>query len=133
MLHTLPFWISLVGIMPYLLTPFSHKIRVANLFIEKMDAVKQVNFTWMMSHKVNLQLRNLLQIGYAIACLWMIAKFQRRRKQNTIGSTLHGKLIEKWLVAVSVFVLLTGLCYFVGAFLYFRYHSLARNITARYY
>ena len=41
-------------------------------------------------------------------------------------------MIYKWLIAVSVFVLLTGIYYFTGAFLFFRNPSLASRIVSQY-
>jgi AraC-like DNA-binding protein len=41
-------------------------------------------------------------------------------------------MIYKWLVSVSIFVLMTGLYYFIGAFLYFRKPSLGRDIVSSY-
>ena len=81
-LHTLPFWISLVGILPYLVTPFSYKLDVANLFIQNLQDVRNIRFNWLMSHKLSLMTRYALQVAYAFFCLWMLAGFQRRRKQR---------------------------------------------------
>ena len=132
LLHTLPFWLNLVGIFPYLITPFSYKLEVAQLFIDHMPAAKDVPFNWMMNHEWNLASRNIIQIMYALACLWILAGFQRRRKHDTNRPLPHGGLIYKWLVGVSVFVLLTGLYYFSGAFLYFRNPALGREMVSSY-
>ena len=132
LLHTLPFWLSLVGIFPYLITPFSYKLEVAQLFIDHMPAAKDVPFNWMMNHEWNLASRNIIQIMYALACLRILAGFQRRRKHDTNRPLPHGGLIYKWLVGVSVFVLLTGLYYFSGAFLYFRNPALGREMVSSY-
>lgn len=132
LLHTLPFWLSLVGIFPYLLTPFSYKLEVAQLFIDHMPSAKDVPFNWMMNHEWNLASRNVIQIMYALACLRILAGFQRRRKHDTNRPLPHGGLIFKWLVGVSVFVLLTGLYYFSGTFLFFRNPSLGRELVSNY-
>jgi AraC-like DNA-binding protein len=131
-LHTLPFWISLVGTLPYLVTPFSYKLDVANLFIQNLQDVRNIRFNWLMSHKLSLMTRYALQVAYAFFCLWMLAGFQRRRKQRAYRPQTQDRLILKWLVGVSVFVLLTGIYYFTGTFLYFRNPSLARNIVSQY-
>ena len=131
-LHTLPFWVSLVGTLPYLVTPFSNKLDVANLFIQNLQDVRNIRFNWLMSHKLSLMTRYALQVAYAFFCLWMLARFQRRRKQRAYRPQKQDRLIHRWLVAVSVFVLLTGIYYFIGAFLYFRNPSLARNIVSQY-
>ena len=132
LLHTIPFWFNLVGTLPYIFTPFSYKIEVANLFIHNMEAAKEVRFNWLLNNEWNLLSRHATQMAYAIACLWMLARFQRRRKQRAYRPQKQDRLIHRWLVAVSVFVLLTGIYYFTGAFLYFRNPSLARNIVSQY-
>jgi AraC-like DNA-binding protein len=132
LLHTLPFWFSLIGIFPYLLTPFSYKLEMAQLFIERMPAAKDVPFNWMMSNEWSLKSRYAIQIGYAVFCLWVLAGFQRRRIQDPNTPLSHSGMIHKWLIAVSVFVLLTGLYYFSGAFLYFKNPSLRREMVTSY-
>jgi AraC-like DNA-binding protein len=132
LLHTLPFWFSLIGIFPYLLTPFSYKLEMAQLFIERMPAAKDVPFNWMLSNEWSLMSRYAIQMGYALFCLWILAGFQRRRKQDPNTPLSHSGMIHKWLIAVSVFVLLTGLYYFSGAFLYFRNPSLRREMITSY-
>lgn len=128
-LHTMPFWINLVGITPYLLTPFSYKIEIANLFIHKMAAASDFRFNWLLDNETNLLLRYALQIGYALACLWMITVFQRRRRQLPGKPSPQGRMIVHWLFAVSLFVLLVGFYYFVGVHLYYRNPSVNRNIV----
>jgi AraC-like DNA-binding protein len=132
LLHTLPFWFSLIGIFPYLLTPFSYKLEMAQLFIERMPAAKDVPFNWMLSNEWSLMSRYAIQMGYALFCLWILAGFQRRRKQDPNTPLSHSGMIHKWLIAVSVFVLLTGLYYFSGAFLYFKNPSLRREMVTSY-
>ena len=133
LLHTIPFWISLVDIMPYLLTSYDHKIRVANLFIEKMEAVSEVEFNWLMSHEQSLQFRYILQIGYAIACLWMLAVFNKRKKTDINRPLFQRGMIQTWLIGVSVFVLLTGLYYLISITIFYGMPSLTRaNIPMNY-
>jgi len=133
LLHTIPFWVSLVGTLPYLLTPFSYKLEVAYLDINNSDAAYHIRFNWLMSNQWNNLSRSALQVGYAVACLWMLARFQWIRLQNNAHSYIpKGGMIYKWLIAVSVFVLLTGIYYFTGAFIFFRNPSLARSIVSQY-
>lgn len=132
LLHTIPFWFNLVGTLPYIFTPFSYKIEVANLFIHNMEAAKEVRFNWLLNNEWNLLSRHAIQIGYAIACLWMLASFRRRRRLDPNRPIVQGGMIYKWLLAVSVFVLLTGLYYFIGNYVYFRSPSLERELVSHY-
>ena len=104
-LHTLPFWINLVGTLPYILTPFSYKIEVANMYINNLPAAVDAHFNWFMGNEVNLLLRYSIQIGYALVCLWMVAKFQQRQRHSADRPSSQARMIVPWLVAVSVFVL----------------------------
>ena len=132
LLHTIPFWFNLVGTLPYIFTPFSYKIEVANLFIHNMEAAKEVRFNWLLNNEWNLLSRHAIQIAYAIACLWMLASFRRRRRLDPNRPMVQGGMIYKWLLAVSVFVLLTGLYYFLGNYFYFRSPSLEREMVSHY-
>ena len=133
LLHNLPFWVNLAGTLPYILTPFSYKLEVANLFIHKMSEARDVRFNAWMGNEMNLLSRYAIQIGYALACLWMLAGFHLRRRQaSSRSSGKGGTMIIPWLLAVSVFVLLVGVYYFVGASLYFRHPSLERTLVSVY-
>lgn len=132
LLHTIPFWVSLVGILPYLFTPFAHKIEVANLFIRQMAAVKDVEFNWLMDHEVSLKIRFTLQICYALACLWMLAGFKKRRKTDVNRPQAQRGIIHIWLIAVSVFVLLDALYLLIGINIYFDKPTLARDMPIYY-
>lgn len=132
LLHTIPFWVSLAGTLPYLLTPFSYKLEVAYLDIHNSDAAYHIRYNWLLSNQWNNLSRSAVQVGYAVACLWMLARFQRVRMQEAYVTIPKGGMIHKWLVAVSVFVLLTGIYYFTGAFLFFRNPSLASSIVSQY-
>jgi AraC-like DNA-binding protein len=132
LLHTIPFWVSLAGTLPYLLTPFSYKLEVAYLDINNSDAAYHIRYNWLMSNQWNNLSRSAVQVGYAVACLWMLARFQRIRVQEAFATIPKGGMIYKWLIAVSVFVLLTGIYYFTGAFLFFRNPSLASRIVSQY-
>lgn len=133
LLHTIPFWVSLAGTLPYLLTPFSYKLEVAYLDINNSDAAYHIRYNWLMNNQWNNLSRSAVQVGYAVACLWMLARFQRVRVQEAFATIPKGGMIYKWLIAVSVFVLLTGIYYFTGAFLFFRNPSLARSIVSQYH
>jgi AraC-like DNA-binding protein/heme/copper-type cytochrome/quinol oxidase subunit 2 len=132
LLHTLPFWWNLIGIFPYLLTPFSYKLEVAQLYIDHLPAVSELDFNWMMSHEWVLMTRYSIQIGYALVCLWLLAGFRRRRKYDSNRPFPHSKRIFLWLLAVTAFVLLYGLFFFTITFIYFRNPQIGRNIASNY-
>jgi AraC-like DNA-binding protein len=131
-LHTLPFWVNLVGTLPYILTPFSYKLEVANMYIHNMPAAVDAHFNWFMGNEVNLLLRYSIQIGYALVCLWMVAKFQQRHRHSADRPSSQSRMIVPWLVAVSVFVLLVGIYFFVRVYMYFKHPTLARNLASVY-
>ncbi len=127
LLHTIPFWVTLAGTLPYMLTSFSYKLWVADVNIKNLNDAYHIRYNWLLNNQWNLFFLSVVQVGYAMASFWMLARFQRRQKQHAGRFGSNSGMIHKWLVAVSVFVLLTGLYYFSGAFLYFSNPSLARN------
>ena len=131
-LHTLPFWINLVGTLPYILTPFSYKLEVANMYIHNMPAAVDAHFNWFMGNQVNLLLRYAVQIGYALVCLWMVARFQRKHRYSADRPSSQGGLIIPWLVAVSLFVMLVGVYFFIRVYMYFKHPTLARDLASVY-
>lgn len=69
LLHTIPFWVSLAGTLPYLLTPFSYKLDVAYLDINNSDAAYHIRYNWLMNNQWYNLSRSAVQVGYAVACL----------------------------------------------------------------
>ena len=119
LLHTIPFWITLVGILPYLLTPFEYKLSVADLIIHNISEMKRVTVNWLVPQEINLLVRPILQISYAIGCLFILLRFQQREKYHINRPVKQTRLVFRWLLSLTIFVLLTGIYYLWALIAYY--------------
>jgi AraC-like DNA-binding protein len=119
LLHTIPFWITLVGIFPYLLTPFEYKLSVADLIIHNMSAMKDVTVNWLVPQKINLLVRPVLQISYAIGCLFILLRFHQRKKYHMNRPVKQTRFVFRWLLSLTLFVLLIGIYYLWALIAYY--------------
>jgi len=119
LLHTIPFWITLVGILPYLMTPFEYKLSVADLIIHNISEMKRVTVNWLVPQEINLLVRPILQISYAIGCLFILLRFQQREKYHINRPVKQTRLVFRWLLSLTIFVLLTGIYYLWALIAYY--------------
>jgi len=131
-LHTIPFWINLVGIVPYLLTPFSYKLQVADMLIRHLETYKDMRMNWLMPQPVNLTIRSVLQIAYALACMAMLVRYSRRHRSDIDRPRRQSGFVYPWLWAVTVFVLLIAIYYFSIVLLYYYKPELGRRMMFEY-
>lgn len=119
LLHTIPFWITLVGMFPYLLTPFEYKLSVADMIIHDISALKNVPFNWLVPQKINLLVRPVMQILYATGCLFILLRFHQRRKFHGNRPLRQTRFVFRWLLSLTVFVLLIGIYYLWALIAYY--------------
>jgi AraC-like DNA-binding protein len=119
LLHTIPFWITLIGIFPYLLTPFEYKLSVADLIIHNISEMKRVKVNWLVPQEINLLVRPILQITYAIVCLFILLRFHQRRKFHGNRPLRQTRFVFRWLLSLTIFVLLTGIYYLWALIAYY--------------
>lgn len=111
LLHTIPFWITLIGIFPYLLTSFEYKLSVADLIIHNIGELKRVTVNWLVPQEINLLVRPILQISYAIVCLFILLRFHQRKKYHFNRPVKQTRFVFRWLLSLTFFVLLIGIYY----------------------
>jgi AraC-like DNA-binding protein len=108
LLHFIPFFVNLVAITPYILTPFEYKLEIANSVMQDFYAYKNYDFKLFYPHYINNIGRSLLLTVYIIVSFILIIKSQKKIKQ-TIGA-LHQQFefVRNWLF------LLLGLVFIVS-------------------
>jgi len=119
LLHTIPFWITLIGIFPYLLTPFEYKLSVADLIIHNISEMKRVKVNWLVPQEINLLVRPVLQISYAIGCLFILLRFHQRKQYHINRPVKQTRFVFRWLLSLTIFVLLTGVYYLWALIAYY--------------
>lgn len=128
LLHTIPFWVTLIGIFPYLLTSFEYKLSVADLIIHHMDALKGVKVNWLLPQEVNLLVRPVLQITYSLACLVILVRFHRNQVYHLNRPVRQYKFVYRWLLVLTLFVLSIGAYYLWALILFYSNPVMERKL-----
>ena len=100
-IHFIPFLVQLVGIFPYLLTPFSYKVGIAAQILNDLNLITQFKVNWITTPIVNFLGRPILvflYLGYITYLLWLHNPKSSRAKVPVQQSNL----IYRWLILLEV-------------------------------
>ena len=101
MIHFIPFLVQLIGIFPYLLTPFSYKVDIAAQILNDLNLITQFNVNWITKPIVNFLGRPILvflYLGYITYLLWL-----NNPKSNRAKVPIQQfKLTYRWLILLEV-------------------------------
>ncbi len=101
LIHFVPFFIQLVGIFPYLLTPFSHKIDVARSILNDLNIITSVKVNWITQPIVNFFARPILvfiYLGYIAYLLWL----HNPKSSSAKVPVQQYNLIYRWLILLGI-------------------------------
>jgi len=100
-IHFLPFLVQLIGIFPYLLTPFSYKIDVAAQILNDLNLISQLKVNWITTPIVNFLGRPILvflYLGYITYLLWL-----HHPKSNKLNVPIQQfNLTYRWLILLEI-------------------------------
>ena len=128
LLHTIPFWINLIGIIPYLFTSFDYKLQVAELMISKLEDYKDIRVNWLLPQPVNLTFRAILQIAYAVVCMIMLVKYSRPLKPRKNRPSQQSNFVYPFLWMITLFVFLIAAYYLLIVGLYYQNPNMGRRM-----
>jgi AraC-like DNA-binding protein len=100
-IHFMPFFVQLIGIFPYLLTPFSYKVGIAAQILNDLNLITQFKVNWITTPLVNFLGRPILvflYLGYLTYLLWLHNPKSNRAKV----SIQQSNLIYRWLILLEV-------------------------------
>lgn len=132
LLHTIPFWINLAGIVPYLLTPFEYKLQVAEGLIRRLEDYKEIRVNWLLPQPVNLTVRAVLQIAYSAACMVMLSRYALPLKPRSGRPVKQASFVYPWLWGVTLYVLMIASYYLLVVILYYKNPALGRRLVYEY-
>lgn len=100
-IHFIPFLVQLVGIFPYLLTPFSYKVGIASQILNDLNLITQFKVNWITSPLVKFLGRPILvflYLGYLTYLLWL----HKPKSNKAKVSVQQFNLIYRWLIILEV-------------------------------
>lgn len=109
-LHFIPALLNIIAITPYLATPFSEKINIAEEILQNLETIKTLQVNWLYSPLVGFMARPLLVLTYAIYIFIMLIRFRPKSEiLKRIPKTQY-KFVKNWILWLSMvsFVVCTG-------------------------
>jgi AraC-like DNA-binding protein len=108
-LHFLPFAISLISIFPYYFRDFDSKLRIAQLLINDPNIILNVNLSWLYPSKINLLVRPIFLLAYAL--LGFVLAYRFHKKRNDLPIKEESRIAVKWLMVINSIVVLVCIGY----------------------
>ena len=102
-LHFMPFFTFFIGYLPYMVSPWSYKLSVAeNILSENWD-MQQFHLNAIIPHKVD-QLLNVIQIYFYSIALWYLRwKYKRNSGVKRMAEKQYA-LVQSWLFVFTAFI-----------------------------
>ncbi len=109
-LHFLPFAISLISLLPYFLTDFDTKLRLAQSLIDQPAAILKINISFLYPNYINIMLRPIGLLFYSIVCLLLVFQFIKTNKSANPNKKILSIPIN-WLIVVNFILVLMAIGY----------------------
>ena len=126
LLHLIPFLISLIGLLPYLVSPFDAKLQFADEIIRNLHAPKYLKTNWILSFEANLLLRPSLMIAYAMVSIAMVWKAKKTYSFSPSVPQSQWLFIQKWMFLITATLIIAS----VPSLLLSIYYSADSTLTA---
>ena len=115
LIHLLPFFIHLIGIIPYLFTSFDYKLSVAEQLLSDSSKLRTLNVNWLVPIEINLLARPMLLVGY---CAFSAMAFYRHlQKFKGLGVDVQepqSNSVKRWYFIFTGILTIIGINYLVA-------------------
>ena len=130
-IHFMPAIIHLVGIVPYIFTPFSYKESIAKQIIENIEVIKYLKMSVLFPVEFNFGIRISMLTIYFIACLVLLFKFSRDKNKEKNIPERQLLISYRWLkfLLAIVSMLIANLLFFTVNFIQYGAKHVATNLT----
>jgi len=115
----LPFFISLIGVIPYWVSPFSHKMELAHSINQNPLVISQLAVNWLYPSSWNIFGRALLFFICTLLSFYTIWKFSP--SANNLLRIGQAKFIKafSWVLFLTILMSMLTIFYFGGLYFYF--------------
>lgn len=131
-LHFIPAVVSLIAIVPYIITPYSYKVTVAELIIHNPSALLDLNDNIFFSPKFNIVTRPLVFLAYTLYCIYYLISFKLKPSNKDIYNK-QLKVIYNWLYTFLFLLLLTISFYLKLCLDFIANHNINQYIMTKWY
>lgn len=110
-LHSLPFWIVLVDLLPYLRLPFRTKLLYAERIIADINAVREPAHHLFLSHFSMNLLRSGLALAYCLVCLFSMYRYVKSCPEHLEVPRRQSRLTLRWMALLIGCLTVVSLSY----------------------
>jgi AraC-like DNA-binding protein len=110
--HLIPFLISLAGLLPYITSPFSEKLALAEIFVKDLSVLLRHEIDILVPLRVNFVMRPTLLMCYSAYSVLILYRFRLKSESQL----RHFALTFRWLYSFLTLTLISAVTY-----LYFSY------------
>jgi AraC-like DNA-binding protein len=107
--HLVPALISLLGIFPYLFTPFQQKLELADAILADFSIARHLRPNRLIPHSANLLIRPSLFIAYSLASIRLVLRFESRYAHYRSIPKEQWKMVRNWILALSTTILIANI------------------------
>lgn len=100
-LHFLPVFVSLVSLIPFIVSPFAYKLEMAKMIIKEPKSGVLDHLYWIIPHYFHFYLRSFSYLIYSLASLILV--ISSSKKFDLISAPKpQKKLILRWLYTLTI-------------------------------
>lgn len=119
LVHLIPAFINLISITPYVLTPFSYKLDLANRLVKDTMVARTVT-VGLYPNIINMIARPTLLCIYTISALVMIFQFYKKSKGSDRIPKKQTRNVTIWLFSFITIIFFAVICFAVLSYLFLR-------------
>ena len=118
-LHLIPFFIVLVGMWPYITTPFAFKLQVADSIIRDINAPRDFSPNFIIPFQTGLIFRPGVMLIYCVLCIAAVLRFPYAKDNFRAVPENQWRFSRNWMLLLSVVFLIASLS---SLFITFQYN-----------
>ena len=116
LLHFIPAFVQLIGVLPWFFKPWSEKMDIAQILIDDITQYQVLSFNSLLSTPVSFILRPLHLLIYVLLSIIMIWRFRPRALRGVEIPEHLVRINYQWMIILLASLLLMTSSYFVFAY-----------------
>ena len=113
LLHFIPAAVHLIGILPYILSPFQHKLQIAQSIIDDLNKLQIIKSNIIFTVSAAFFIRPTLLLIYTSYCIFLLWKCRMSSKNKDNVPSKQFRITYRWLC-----ILIANVCLMSANFLY---------------
>lgn len=106
-IHLIPFFITLIFLLPYFFTDFSYKLDMADQIMNRPISIFELDLKLIYPHQINLAVRLISNLAYVIASIILLYRYKRfLGKKISLNLSKNDQiLIWLWIVLFTILIM----------------------------